>query len=105
MNIEKLSPFKSSFTGGIAELEAHLVEARPWFVRLENIENGRLSREIAATELLSMLDGSVSVGDFRGILGDLPTRGVMPEAFLQIAEQNGYNAKIVFGRGGLRRQL
>jgi hypothetical protein len=83
----------------ISDLARYLRDSRPAAVRITNIPNKRLARDVAIMRLLETMDEHCEVEELRRALLETRVVGEDPEAFWALAEATGYAAQISWKMG------
>jgi amino acid adenylation domain-containing protein len=71
-------------------LAADIANGRPRSLRIRGIPNGRLSRDLAAADLIARSEDSRTVQSLRDELDQMRHEGEQPEAFWRLGESLGY---------------
>jgi thioesterase domain-containing protein len=78
----------------LADLSRCLSERRPGSVRISNVPNRRLARDVAAVRLIDTTDEQRSVEELREAMKRTELAGEDPEAFYALGEAQGYETHI-----------
>jgi amino acid adenylation domain-containing protein/thioester reductase-like protein len=84
-----------------AKISQLLSAPEPEFIGITNIPNARLSKELAAIELLATPDCPSTVAELRAALLDTLKPGIQPEQLWQIGKDLGYEVEINWSGLGL----
>ncbi len=85
-------------SGGRLALDA-AVRRHPHSIRLRDVGNRRLSRDLSATRMITEADEGTTVELLRKALDRAPTEGEDPEVLCQEGEANGYQAQACWSGG------
>lgn len=93
------SRFDWPHSDGLGRLTQRLVTGRPVALRLSNVPNLRVARDLAAWRLLQASKESVTVAGIRAQLNRSTLVGVDPEDLWALGEQLGYAVSITWTSG------
>ena len=85
--------------GSLREISSHLVAGRLASLGIGNVPNWRLSRDLAAAEMLKTAKGLHNVGELRQLIETAGAEGEDPEFFYALGERYGYGTKISWRPG------
>ncbi|MFC4311648.1 methyltransferase, partial [Steroidobacter flavus] len=87
----------NSAVGSVAKLESALRERRWRAVRLSEIPNGRLSKEISAQKLIETSDEQMEASALRRQLSEMQAEATEPEKFWELAQAYDYEIQVSWG--------
>ncbi|AFZ01580.1 non-ribosomal peptide synthetase [Calothrix sp. PCC 6303] len=77
----------------VADIQ-NLLQNQPQTLKISNISNARISKELKTLDLLKTADESTTIEQLKATLANISTTGIDPHEFWQIADLFGYTAKI-----------
>ena len=83
----------------LAKISACLARRHPTSIRITNIPNSRLGRDLATARLLDTSEDHRTVGDLRRVLDTSTVSGEDPENFWALGEAHGYATTISWTLG------
>jgi thioesterase domain-containing protein/SAM-dependent methyltransferase/acyl carrier protein len=78
----------------LAEISTRLGTRRLASLRMGNVPNRRLSRDLNIVEAIEVAEGQRNVGDLRQLLEECKIEGEDPEVFWALGEKHGYETRI-----------